>query len=367
MTPTRIENVVNPALLADMIAEGFIRERLHPTLPLKIYNYSERAQYEHVWTNETRSCRGLIVGLDGTVLARPWKKFFNYGEYEQGKIQAPPLNLSAPVQVTDKMDGSLGVLYRTPGGGAIATRGSFISEQAVHASQIYQERYEGHWAPRAGFTYLFEIIYPENRIVLDYAGLDDLVLLGAVEIETGMPVGPDLLDEWPGARTQVFDYPTLTHALAAEPRTNAEGLVVRFRGTSTMVKIKQDDYVALHRLVTGLNERVVWEHLSNSGSVLSLVESIPDEFHAWVDEKAAALQRKHDQIASESQIIYEFILRDLGEGFERRTFAERAAHYSAERPFLFNLLDGKNPSSGIWKTLKPRGDTYMLGITEDVA
>ena len=32
------------------------------------------------------------------------------------------------------------------------------------------------------WTYLYEIVYPENRIVLNYRGLHDLILLGAVDI-----------------------------------------------------------------------------------------------------------------------------------------------------------------------------------------
>ena len=48
----------------------------------------------------------------------------------------------APVEVTDKMDGSLGILYRRPDGVcAIATRGSFASDQALEANKIWSESY----------------------------------------------------------------------------------------------------------------------------------------------------------------------------------------------------------------------------------
>ena len=73
----------------------------------------------------TLACRGLIVDeRDGGVVARPYRKFFNHDQPD-----APPLDVTAPVTVTDKLDGSLGILYREPSGAvAVATRGSFASD-----------------------------------------------------------------------------------------------------------------------------------------------------------------------------------------------------------------------------------------------
>ena len=49
-----------------------------------------------------------------------------------------------------------------------------------------------------------------------------------------------------------------------------------------MIKIKQEDYVILHRIVTGLNERAVWEHLmTHNGDYSELLESVPDEFYGF--------------------------------------------------------------------------------------
>src|SRR3954469_17993310 len=170
-----IDQLCDPALLADMVGGGYIRTQNHPSLPLLIHNYTEKAQYENVWNAATLACRGLVVSRDGRVLARPFAKFFNHGQ-----PGAPELDLDGPVAVTDKADGSLGVLFPTPDGWAVATRGSFDSEQARHATKVWRSRYAGSFQPPEGLTLLFEIIYPGNRIVLDYGDLDDLVLLGAV-------------------------------------------------------------------------------------------------------------------------------------------------------------------------------------------
>ena len=269
-TTLLLDDLIPATDLAQAVEAGLVRVQRHPSLPLRIFNYTEAAVFARAWTPATRTCRGLVVADDGRVVARPWAKFFNHGEPAGASADGmsggqTPMDLESPVEVTDKADGSLGVLYRTPAGPGIATRGSFAGEQAVHATELYLARYHDRWEPVDGWTYLFEIIYPTNRIVLDYGATDDLVLLGAVRIATGEPVGPrhEVCAGWPGPRTADLEQATLAEALAATPRPNAEGVVVRYLDgplAGSLVKVKQADYVALHRIVTGHTGRRLWEH-----------------------------------------------------------------------------------------------------------
>src|SRR2546423_5812001 len=228
-----LADIFEPALLHTMVQEGYVRVQRHPSAPLVIHNYTEKAQYESVWNTVTLHCRGLISDAHGTVVARPFGKFFNHAQ-----PGAPEVDLTAPVRVTDKADGSLGVVYPDGSGRyAVATRGSFSSEQALHATAVLRQRY-GHWTPPPGRTVLVEIIYPGNRIVLDYGDLDDLVLLGAVDVGTGRTYGPDGVPDWPGPVIESFEYPSLADALAAPARGGREGLVVWFPETDVRVKLK---------------------------------------------------------------------------------------------------------------------------------
>jgi RNA ligase len=103
---THVSDLFDPKLLTEMLEGGFVRAGVHPTLPMTILNYTEKAQYERVWNPVTLTCRGLIVNhTTKDVVARPFRKFFNYGE-----PAADGLDTSGPVCVTDKMDGSLGIL-----------------------------------------------------------------------------------------------------------------------------------------------------------------------------------------------------------------------------------------------------------------
>lgn len=346
------------------IEERFVVRREHPSQPLAILNYTDRCQWEKgAWNDVTRACRGIIYRTDTLeVVARPFRKFFNYGQSE-----APTLDLTGPATVTDKLDGSLGILYPTSDGYAIATRGSFESDQAAHATDVLRSRYP-EYVPPDGLTVLFEIVYPENRIVLDYGKQDDLVLLGAVAIATGKSVGPycDALTNWPGPRAALFECRTLADALAVPPRTNAEGLVVHCLASDERVKIKQGDYVALHRIVTGLNERTVWEHLSAGRPLSELMEPLPDEFHAWVSEVAAGLVAKVNADAAEVEHAYSMILATLPEDFSRKDFAAQAVRHDRKHS-LFLRLDGKDYRPNLWANAKPEALRGPRAFSEDTA
>jgi len=355
-----ITDVLDVRDLTDAIAEGLIRHQRHPSLPLTILNYTEMCQHSRAWIPTTRACRGLIIRISeptlletAQVIARPFPKFFNVGE--PGAPEVTEELLAAPATVTDKLDGSLGILYPTPDGPAIATRGSFTSEQALHATAILRERYP-HFVPQPDFTYVFEILYPSNRIVVDYGDTDDIFLLDILETATG-----DRANDWAWTGADMpwvneEPHETLAEALAAPPRPNAEGYVIWFPDTNERLKLKQDDYVALHRIVTGLTERRVWEELGAGRTVEEICEPLPEEFRDWVRRVASDLLWQQADIVGCAQRARAAIMTNIAETepeWSRKTYAERAVKTPHLAPYLFMLLDGKDPRPAIWRTLRP--------------
>ena len=336
--------------LLQEIAEGYVRTRKHPTLPLEILNYSEKAQYEQRWNAVTRNCRGLIVDDAGNVVSRPWPKFWNLGEHDGVKF--PKIDLDAKCVTQDKVDGSLAVLFPTPDGPAIATRGSFESDQAKWATNWLRENFPD-WKPDPRTTYLLEIVYDANRIVLKY-DFEGLVLLGCHDTET-YALRHDAL--WPGRRAAVLPPRSVREALAMPDRDNAEGVVCTV-GTGprrVMVKIKQPDYVERHRVVTGLSEKAIWEAMSSGADVQSLVETMPDECHEWAREVAKKLFSGYMAVLSVA--LDDFHNRPKGDS--RAEFAQ----YAKRRDYpaiLFRLFDGQGYADIIWNMLKPKGDTRMV-------
>lgn len=394
---THIYDVIDCDELRQAIELKHVREQHHPTEPLAILNYTDTCAFDQHWTDTTLQCRGLIYNTtDGEIVARPFPKFFNYGQPGAANIA-----LDAEVEVTDKIDGSLGILYRRPSDGylAVATRGSFASEQALHATQVFRERYDG-FTPLPEDTILFEIVYPQNRIVLNYGDRDDLVLLGSVEIATGYISNPRVTQNfhgWPGPKADHFGYATLADALAAEPRPNAEGYVIRQRGTDRIVKLKQADYISLHRVLTHTSARTLWEFLAVNackhlierdihwGSFIGLdparaaeilavegdwtatiLDGVPDEFYTWVRDTIARISHAAATALSEA---HEFALRA-----QMQAGADRLALFKIIEPHPFNKSIMRMVTGGsdrdlflkAWRSIEP-GIELPFARSEDAA
>lgn len=362
-TAPHITDLLDPELLGAMVEQRYVRAQQHPEAALTVYNYTSAAQYERVWNDVTLACRGLIVDSAGVVVARPFRKFFNYSEHVDGQLPS-----DEPVHVTDKLDGSLGILYPLGDRWAIATRGSFSSDQAAHGTKVWNERYATTFTPTPGWTYLFEIIYPENRIVVDYGDIDDLVLLGAVEIRTGRSIPlTEARAGWPGPVVTELEYHTLADALAAPQRENSEGVVIHFTASDQRVKFKSEEYMRLHRIVTGVSERRIWEALSSGDDLNAWLDAVPDECYAFVSTTRDALLAAH--AARHSQFVeqYEAIHSALGEGSTRAQFAASVNQLPdrAERAAMFALLDGRTIDELVWNGLRPERHIPMFALSED--
>lgn len=331
------------------VDDKFISARRHPTEPLTIYNYTARAQIAQEWNEHTRECRGLIVHDDGTVVARPYRKFFNLDE--------PHAEVPQMFQVYDKLDGSLGITYREPSTGmvAIASRGAFESEQAKHATALWRERYADVVVPD-GQTWLFEIIYPANRIVLSYDGLDDLVLHGAINTATGEDL--PLPMEWPGHRVERFEALPIADLIAMRP--HAEGFVlaewpIPSGRPRKRVKVKIPEYVRIHKLIGGCTPRRIWETLSREGegALRAFLEGMPDEFYKEAMAHAERFRRDVDDACAVARATFDAIRADVGDG-DRKAFALRIQQEpESDRAMLYAQISGKPIEPIAWKRVEP--------------
>lgn len=327
--------------IAPFVVEGFVSAQRHPDLPLTIYNYTPKTQFSRRWTPVTMACRGLILADDGSVVARPFPKFFNLEE--MSKSWNPP---SKTFTVTAKEDGSLGILYRTDDGYAIATRGSFGGMQAIKATEMFREHWTLPW-DTDHYTYLFEVIYPENRIVVDYGDTERLVMLAVIETKTGKDVE---LPAW--YPHHVRSYPDVTdfRSLRDRETPNAEGFVIRF-ANGFRVKVKFTEYVRLHRLLTGVNARKIWEIRSTGGSMDELLTRVPDEFYEWVKRTNDGLSAQFDRIRTDALLAMHQCPRE-----SRKESAAYISQQGALAPVMFAMLDEKGYDAIIWKQIKPRTD-----------
>jgi len=333
------------ALLDEMIAERYIRRYEHDNGDLVGFTYTERAQWDNEWNEATSNCRGLIVNTNWDVIARPFPKFFNLG-YDQAEDKR---RASMPFNLFEKVDGSLGIHYIWGSEHWIATKGAFHSEQAQWATEFFRGHTMGHDTTRPNTTGLYEIIYPENRIVVDYGTRSDMVFLAALDNTTARRVH---VSAWANSAGSYL--PGL--AALNEVRTtyahlddgNFEGFVAEWED-GHRVKIKLDEYVRLHRIMSSTSNRTIWEALSAGTTLEAMLESTPDEFQQWVIATAKDLGSLFENfvldMAAEFGNIY-FV------GIDRKTFAERAK--ATPWPgVMFSLLDGKPIDSHVWRLLRP--------------
>lgn len=329
-------------ILNHYIDKGLVVKQDHPTLPLSIYNYSRTCQYERLWDDVTMDCRGLVLDSEGNVIAKPFRKFFNMEEH---KLEEIP---NEPFEVFEKMDGSLGILFNYNGEWILSTKGSFTSDQAIKGMEI-AKRYNYDKICVPGFVYLFEIIYPENRIVVNYGTDERLVLLSIInpegkeldydEIEMH---GWDIVNRYDGIR----DYSELKSKI---PQDN-EGFVVKFRNGFRM-KIKGDEYVRLHRILTGFSNITIWEYLKDKRDFNEFLDRVPDEFDSWVRNTVEDIKNEYEMINSEYKWIFQVLMRS-SQSETKKGFAELAKKYK-HPSILFKMFDGKEYSDYIWKQIRP--------------
>lgn len=332
---TKTSDLFDPGLLREMVEAKMVRRFEHDNGDLIGFDYTHLAQWERCWNDVTLQCRGLLATTDGTIVARPFPKFFNLGE----RPDEDSKRIGQPFTVAEKLDGSLGIHYRWNGQDHIATRGSFHSEQAQWATDHYRQHYSPDTQLDPNLTHLFEIIYPSNRIVVDYGDREALVLLGALAIATGDAV-PIL---WPHeqraviyAIEQVGTPEALRDDWGHLDDGNFEGFVVTF-ADGYRIKVKLDEYVRLHRIMSSTSNRTIWEAARAGTRIDKLFESVPDEFYQWAE-------------GVYDDLIDRFTWMEI----EARDNARKSSH----APLPFAMLDGKSYADTIWKRLRPESLEY---------
>ena len=336
--------------------DGLLHKQTHPTLDLTIWNYTPKVQYERLWDDITIQCRGLVTNSKGDIVAKPFKKFFNYEEHKPEDIP------NEEFVVYEKLDGSLGILFNYQGEWILCTRGSFTSPQAIKGKEIL-DRHDISEI-RKDNTYLFEIIYPENRIVVDYKGEEKLVVLGAIHTDTGEEL-PDSSIFWlqDCGFEIVTTYKTWGESydlLKEEISKDKEGYVIRFKSGFRM-KIKGDEYVRLHRILTNISNKDIWEYLKDNRPFDELLEKVPDEFNDWVKKTVSDLRYGCYQLRERAGKLHD--------GFRYGKFGDRESEPSKKEfaefvmkqqevlhGIMFAMWDGNNKKVDeiIWKLVKPK-------------
>jgi len=222
--------------------------------------------------------RGLVIHKSGKVASAPFFRFFNYGEPTAATVEF------ANSDVLEKLDGSLvGVFF--PNGdldnpvwhfrslisahqkdrdfaikGFVLNEGEYplLMEVKPFLEQINFKKAVGFDV--GNFCFMFEFVSRANAVITKYDEQQyGLYLTGARYIPSLYELDEDALDALARVigvrrprRWSADSYEEVT-AMMGNFSKDYEGFVVRDRTTGHRIKIKSEDYLKRHRLLTKLN------------------------------------------------------------------------------------------------------------------
>lgn len=334
-------------ILNEYFDNGWVRKQSHPDLPLTIWNYSIATQYEGKWDYVTLQCRGLVTDDNtGEIVARPFKKFFNIEEAKHTPTD--------DFEAFDKLDGSCIICFNYKGEWIFASRGSFISEQAQMAREIAKRHSLDSLDENC--TYMFEILFKENRVVVDYGDTEAIIMLGAIRTIDGIELS---YDDLYNRHSKYFDIVKRYEGISDYNllRTdidgiNREGFVIRFSNGSRM-KMKYEEYVRLHKIMTQISTTTVWETLSSGCSMESILTNVPDEFYSKIRDYQNSLETQFWKIADEAKVLFKQLYED---GMSKKDFIFKITDIPKPyRQLLILQFDIKMDgySNVIWSYLRP--------------
>ena len=363
---------------------GLVERRHHAEFPLDLLCYSRKCVHENVWDKATSLCRGIIItrgqeGHDGgEIIARPFEKFHNYGaivgEYAGAGGPQAAGAFGEPV-VWEKMDGFMCTMYRWENKDYIASKGSFHSIHAKWATAQIRAKFGDRLPLVLGSkTLVFEGLHRDLRIVIDYKERQELVLLAVIDNETGAEYSTESLESVAmelGFNTPLNFQLTIEQARAAslgDGKCDEEGYVLTWYRDGVppfRLKMKFIEYLRLHRMVTGVSPKRIWEVLSTDQSIELqeyLKQSTPwfSKFvQKWINAMRAEYDRLHGEAHTRFQCAQIMLKDDSQRNWDkphsiRKAYAERFTTPENKEfsGILFAMLDGKQIAPVIWKQVR---------------
>jgi len=252
-----------------------------------------------------KECRGIILERNTwEVVCRPFDKFFNFGEKEAFLIKF------SNSYVMEKVDGSLIKLYFYDKEWRVATNGTIDASDAATSGDenvtfkdlffdVMSEKKFKKFTSKlnTNFTYLFELIHPLSRVIVNYGDKKELVLVGirtnsGGDLDIFHPMIQEIIREqlfgfseirFPkvykiGNIKDISELSTIADEMNVDG-TDFEGFVVaEVRDGSVLgrVKIKSPKYLKFHRLTGGQGVR--------NNIVQLLIDGEQSEFEAYLQQ-----------------------------------------------------------------------------------
>jgi RNA ligase len=273
---------------------------------LILFDYNKTVTYNFDWDYLTINSRGIVFEEStGDIVARPYRKFWNHGELDGDRASIIPQeyqpNFKGPYMVLEKADGSCGIVFWYNDKWHLNTRGSFLSDQAIWGTEWLYKNVNCDLMNK-NHTYMVEIIYPTNRIVIDYGDKEALVLTGIIDTQTGKEFFYDYLkaesDKIGIEMVKVFHFNEFSELFASKDTltVNEEGYVITFEN-GYKFKLKGDEYCRIHRTICNLTLLNFWRIIDLDTFIVPIdfLETLPEEFRETIDSLKEITEKIHNE------------------------------------------------------------------------
>ena len=243
-------------VLNKYVQESDICCEKHPEADLYIYGYYTVSRRNIKWDEVNKHCRGMIVDSKGEVVEHPFMKFWTFKQYLSNDLillsedQIFRIPKHCNYRILEKVDGTMCTLYWIGDKPYLATQRSFTNVKARLATDILYEKYSHTFTKfNRNYTYIFEAIYPETKVLIDYGDTRDLYLIGIINKKTGESMPLEDIG-FPRCRDYTPQYGHLKdfNDLINLDLPNQEGFVIHFEN-GQLLKLKFPWYQKAHKLL----------------------------------------------------------------------------------------------------------------------
>lgn len=123
------------------------------------------------------------------------------------------------------------------------------------------------------------------------------------------------------------------------------------------MKIKFQSYKELHRIVTGVSSKNIWEMLSGGKDFNAILDICPDEFNDWARGVKAKLELEYLDVESRAKYALDCV-KDLPTRKEQAM--KLISEHKAVAKIVFLMLDGADYSFAVWKMIEPKFEQPFL-------
>lgn len=281
------------------------------------------------YNNLTNICRGKVIDINTKeIVSYPFDKFFNLGECDETNYSKIENIISKAnyISVMDKVDGSTIIITKTKDDFIVNTNGGFDNIQTHLAKKLLVDKYKDSLTKmEVGYTYIFELIHPQDSKVVNYNGAKKLVLLSVRDlkdkrllryeecVEVAKNLNMDVVE--------CFEFTNLNEFVDIAKTvkgSNREGWVIRVitGEDDIMFKLKIDEYCILHKSILGkvspfnVYELMVNDILddtlskSDEGTKILILDMV-DKINNILENIEISLRNSLDEVKSKFNITQE--------------------------------------------------------------